>query len=60
MFELMLIATAVIAIAGIVLAYDGSHDAFHPLVFIGPMFLFPLRLDAVEAAAAQRPGGVLR
>ena len=40
MFELMLVAAAALAIAGAVLAYDGSRDVFHPLVFIGPMFVF--------------------
>lgn len=40
MFELMLLAAAALAIAGAVLAYDGSRDVFHPLVFLGPMFVF--------------------
>jgi len=40
MFELLLLLTAVIAITGIVIAYDGSRDVFHPLVIIGPMLLF--------------------
>jgi hypothetical protein len=40
MFELLLLLTAVIAIAGIVIAFDGSRDAFHPLIYIGGMLLF--------------------
>ncbi len=40
MFEFMLLAVAVIVIAGIVFAYDGSRDVFHPVVVIGPMLGF--------------------
>ncbi len=40
MYELMLIAAAVIAIGGTLIAYDGSRDVFHPLIFIGPMLAF--------------------
>ena len=40
MFECMLIAAAGIAVLGTLIAYDGSHDVFHPLVFIGPMLAF--------------------
>ena len=40
MFEFLLVLTAVIAIAGIAVAYDGSRDVFHPLVIIGPMLVF--------------------
>ena len=40
MFELLLVLTAVIAVAGLVIAYDGSRDVFHPLVFAGPMLAF--------------------
>lgn len=40
MFELLLLAAAVIAVAGMLIALDGSRDVFHPLFFIGPMFLF--------------------
>ncbi len=40
MFELLLIAAGLIALAGAVIAFDGSRDVFHPLVFIGPMFAF--------------------
>ncbi len=40
MFEALIIAAAVIAILGIIVALDGSKDAFHPLILIGPMFIF--------------------
>ncbi len=40
MFEFMLLAAGAIAVIGIVIAYDGSRDVFHPLVYIGPMLLF--------------------
>ncbi len=40
MFELMLVVTAAIAIAGFIFAYDGSRDVFHPLIYIGPMLIF--------------------
>ena len=40
MFELMLLTAAIVAAAGLVIAYDGSRDAFHPLVLIAPMLLF--------------------
>ena len=51
MFEALLIAVAVIAIAGVMISLDGSRDVFHPLVFIAPMLLFlycwmPWQLDA--------------
>lgn len=40
MFELMLLAAAGLAAFGVFVAYDGSRDVFHPLVFIGPMLAF--------------------
>ena len=40
MFELMLLLTAAIALGALVIAYDGSRDVFHPLVFIAPMLFF--------------------
>ena len=40
MFELLLVAGALLCIAAIVIAFDGSRDVFHPLLFVGPMFLF--------------------
>jgi hypothetical protein len=51
MFEALLIAAAMIAVAGVFIAMDGSRDVFHPLVFIAPMLFFlycwmPWQLDA--------------
>lgn len=40
MFELLLFAAVGIAVLGLVAAYDGSRDVFHPLVFIAPMMAF--------------------
>ena len=40
MFELMLLAAAAVALCGTVIAFDGSRDVFHPLIFIGPMMAF--------------------
>ena len=40
MFEFMLFAAACVAILGIIAAFDGSRDVFHPLIFIGPMLAF--------------------
>jgi hypothetical protein len=40
MFELMLLAAVTIACVGLFVAYDGSRDVFHPLVFIAPMLAF--------------------
>ena len=40
LFEVLLAAAALIALGGALIALDGSHDVFHPLVFIGPMFAF--------------------
>jgi hypothetical protein len=40
MFELLLWLTFGILAAGIFVAFDGSRDVFHPLVFIGPMLGF--------------------
>ncbi len=40
MFELLLIAAGLIALGATVIAFDGSRDVFHPLVFLGPMFAF--------------------
>jgi hypothetical protein len=39
-YELLVAATFLIALAGAFIAYDGSRDVFHPLIFIGPMFAF--------------------
>ena len=40
MFELLLVLTAVIILVGITIAFDGSRDAFHPMIYIGGMLLF--------------------
>ena len=40
MFELLLLATAGVCAVGFVIAYDGSRDVFHPLIFIAPMLTF--------------------
>jgi hypothetical protein len=40
MFEALLVAATLIALAGILVSLDGSRDVFHPLVFIGPMMIF--------------------
>lgn len=36
----MLILTAAIALIGLIVAFDGSRDVFHPLIFISPMLIF--------------------
>ncbi len=53
MFEALLWISAGIALLGMLFALDGSRDVFHPLVFIGPMFIFlyawmPSKLLAVD------------
>ena len=40
MFEVLLIVAGVVALGGAAIAFDGSRDVFHPLVFIGPMMAF--------------------
>ncbi len=39
-FPALLLLTAAIALGGAAIALDGSKDAFHPLIFIGPMMAF--------------------
>jgi hypothetical protein len=39
-YESLLIAAGAIGLGGALIAFDGSRDAFHPLVFIGPMLAF--------------------
>lgn len=56
MFEFMLLIAAAIALFGFVVAFDGSRDAFHPLVFIGPMLAFlygwmPFKLLSADGLA---------
>jgi hypothetical protein len=53
MFDALLGLGIIIAIAGMLYAYDGSRDVFHPLIYISPMLLFaygwmPIRLQAVR------------
>ncbi len=40
MFELLIFLTALVAIGGMIIAFDGSRDPFHPLMFIGAMLVF--------------------
>ena len=57
MFETLTWITIAVAIGGMIVAFDGSRDIFHPLLYICPMFLFlygwmPLRmLHAGELSA---------
>jgi len=51
MFDFLLWATIVTAVAGALYAYAGSRDVFHPLIFLSPMLVFlygwmPMKLDA--------------
>ena len=40
LFPTLLILAALIAVLGTAIAFDGSRDVFHPLIFIGPMMAF--------------------
>ncbi len=40
LFEFLLATAVLLALGGAVIALDGSHDVFHPLLFIGPMLAF--------------------
>src|ERR1700738_1178873 len=40
MFELLIWLTIAVVVLGIIWAWDGAHDVFHPIMFIGPMVLF--------------------
>ena len=49
MFELLLVATIAVILLGMIWAWDGAHDVFHPMIFIGSMLVFlygwmPLKL----------------
>jgi hypothetical protein len=49
-FEILLLGTVVVACVGMLIAFDGSRDIFHPLMYICPMFMFiygymPMRLN---------------
>ena len=53
MFEFLLLLAGAVCVIGVVCAYDGSRDVFHPLIFIGPMMLFlycymPWKLHSVD------------
>ncbi len=56
MFEALLWLAIAIAVIGLLAAYDGSRDVFHPLVFIAPMMVFlygwmPMKLLASGSLA---------
>jgi hypothetical protein len=49
MFEVLIWSTIAVVVLGMIYAWDGAHDVFHPMMFIGPMLLFlygwmPLKL----------------
>lgn len=51
MFEFLIWTSVVVVVGGMVYAYAGSKDVFHPLMFMGPMLLFmyawmPLKLSS--------------
>jgi hypothetical protein len=39
-YEILLLSTLLVLLIGVLAAYDGSRDVFHPLVFIGPIMVF--------------------
>jgi hypothetical protein len=52
MFTVLIWGVLVVIVAGMVYAYAGSRDVFHPLMFIGPMMLvmyawMPFKLDSI-------------
>ena len=53
MFEVLIWLTIAVIVLGIIYVWDGAHDVFHPMMFIGPMLLFlygwmPLKLLQVN------------
>ncbi len=53
LFDYLIWAAILAVVAGMVCAFDGSRDAFHPLMYLGPMLLFiygwmPLKLNAAN------------
>ena len=63
-FELLLAAAVLISLGGAIIALDGSHDVFHPLLFIGPMLAFlygwmPWKLLSVDGLAQYLDGDQL-
>lgn len=45
MFELLLTVTALILGVGTVIAYQRTRDILHPMLFLGPLFLYATVLD---------------
>lgn len=45
MLEPLLIATAIVLVAGTVKGYYSTQDILHPMVFLGPLFLYGAVLD---------------
>jgi hypothetical protein len=53
LFDYLIWAAIVVAAVGMICAYDGSRDVFHPLIFLCPMLGFiygwmPLKLNTVH------------
>ena len=40
LFEVLIGLTLLVALVGAMVAFDGSRDVFHPLIFTAPMFIF--------------------
>lgn len=64
MFEILTLTTIGVALLGMLIAYDGSRDIFHPLIYIAPMLAFiygsmPLRLYYAGELAAYLDDGQL-
>ena len=45
MFELTLAATALVLIAGMLAAHRATGDVLHPMMFLGPLFLYSAALE---------------
>lgn len=53
LFDYLIWAAILSVVIGMICAYDGSRDVFHPLMYLGPMLLFiygwmPLKLNAAN------------
>ena len=53
LFDFLIWAAILSVVVGMICAYDGSRDVFHPLMYLGPMLLFiygwmPLKLNAAN------------
>lgn len=57
MFDILLALVAIAVVVGIIVAYDGSRDVFHPILIIGPMLFF---LYAWMPFKLQQNGGLDR